>query len=180
MRKLTVVFVSLWLVTATSAMAQAVKNNVKPVKPEKSASLVKREKTISLKGLTGTWWRNPVYVDALNLTPEQQKKMDDVLQDSRLKLIDANAKLDKEELVLEPLMNVERLDEAQVLSQIDRIAQARAELEKVNARMLLGIRQIMTSEQWSSLQSGKVKMLLKQPFLLGNKELRFDPAPGTK
>jgi protein CpxP len=49
--------------------------------------------------------------------------------------------------LLEPLMDAERLDEAKTLVQIDRVAQARAELEKANARMLLGIRQVMTADQ---------------------------------
>jgi hypothetical protein len=35
------------------------------------------------------------------------------------------------------LFDVDHLDEVKVLPQIDRIAQARAELEKANARMLL-------------------------------------------
>jgi protein CpxP len=60
--------------------------------------------------------------------------------------------------LLEPLMDAERLDEAKTLVQIDRVAQARAELEKANARMLLGIRQVMTADQWSKLQSMPVKI----------------------
>ena len=147
MKRLTLAFVTVCLLSATPVMAQAVKN----LKVER---LVKSEG--ALMGLSGAWWRNSLYATALNLTPEQQKRMDDVLQDSRLKLVDANARLEKEELVLEPLMNAERLDEAQVLPQIDKVAQARAELEKVNARMLLGIRQVLTPEQWSSLQARKV------------------------
>ena len=147
MKRATLVFMSLWLLCGTSAMAQAEKN-LKVQKLTKSST--------SLMGLTGAWWRNPTHAANLNLTPEQQKRMDDVLQDSRLKIIDANAKLEKEELLLKPLMDADRLDEAQVLSQIDRVAQARAELEKVNARMLLGIRQILTPEQWISLQNEKL------------------------
>ena len=147
MKRATLVFMSLWLLCGTSAMAQAAKN-AKVQKLTKSST--------SLMGLSGAWWRNPTYAANLNLTAEQQKRMDDVLQDSRLKIIDANAKLEKEELLLKPLMDADRLEEAQVLSQIDRVAQARAELEKVNARMLLGIRQILTPEQWTSLQNLKL------------------------
>ena len=40
-----------------------------------------------------------------------------------------------------------------VLAQIDRIAQARAELEKANARMLLGLRGVLTLDQWKKLQA---------------------------
>jgi hypothetical protein len=68
-----------------------------------------------------------------------------------------NANLQKEETILEPLMEAERMDEARILAQVDRVALARAELEKSNARMLLGIRQAMTADQWGRLQVGKVK-----------------------
>jgi len=100
----------------------------------------------------GTWWNNADAVTALSLTKEQQRKMDDIFQQHRLKLIDLNAALSKEEAILDPLMAAEKLDEPKILTQIDRIAQARAELEKANSRMLLGIRQTLTMEQWSKVQ----------------------------
>ena len=104
----------------------------------------------------GTWWRNQSYVSLLSLTTDQQKRMDEVFQQFRLKLIDLTASLDKEEAILEPLLKAEKLDEAKVATQIDRIANARAELEKANARMLLGIRQVLTPEQWAKLNTSKL------------------------
>ena len=77
--------------------------------------------------------------------------MDDVFQQSRLKLIDLIAALEREEVTLEPLVAAEPLDESRITAQIDRVAQARAELEKANGRMLLGIRKLLTPEQWSKL-----------------------------
>ena len=106
-------------------------------------------------GPSGTWWRNQSYITALSLTPEQQKRMDDVVQQSRIKLIDVTATLDKEEAILEPLIQADRLDENKVALQLDKVADARAELEKANARMLLGIRQVLTTEQWTKLNSSK-------------------------
>jgi Spy/CpxP family protein refolding chaperone len=103
-------------------------------------------------GLPDRWWRNPATAQSLGLTADQQKKMDDVFQQYRLKLIDLNAALEKEEVVLEPLVAAEPLDEAKITAQIDRVAQARAELEKANGRMLLGIRKPLTQEQWNKLQ----------------------------
>ena len=71
----------------------------------------------------------------------------------RLKLIDLNASLQKQETIMQPLMEAEQPDESKILAQIDAIAQARAELEKANARMLLGIRQVMTPDQWTKLKA---------------------------
>jgi hypothetical protein len=54
---------------------------------------------------------------------------------------------------MEPLIEADQPDEGKILAQIDAIAQARAELEKANARMLLGIRQVLTPDQWKKLKT---------------------------
>jgi Spy/CpxP family protein refolding chaperone len=119
--------------------------------PDPPASL--KQTTGGLQtGLPDRWWKNPATAQSLGLTADQQKKMDDVFQQYRLKLIDLNAALEKEEIMLEPLVAAQPLDEAKITAQIDRVAQARAELEKANGRMLLGIRKPLTPEQWSKLQ----------------------------
>jgi Spy/CpxP family protein refolding chaperone len=104
-------------------------------------------------GPPGRWWTDPALVQSLGLTPDQQKRIDALFQQNRLKLIDLSAALQKEEAVLEPLVEADKPDESQVLAQIDRVAQARAELEKANARMLLGFRGVLTQEQWKKLQT---------------------------
>jgi len=106
-------------------------------------------------GRGGRWWVNPQVAARLGLTPDQQKKMDEVFQQSRLNLIDLSAALDKEEAVLEPMVEADQPDAPKIRAQIDRIAQARAELEKANANMLLGIRLILTPEQWRLQVNGR-------------------------
>ncbi|HTZ89232.1 MAG TPA: Spy/CpxP family protein refolding chaperone [Alloacidobacterium sp.] len=101
----------------------------------------------------GRWWDDPKLAQQIGLTADQQKKMDDIMQQHRLKLIDLNAALQKQETIMQPLMEAEQPDEGKILAQIDAIAQARAELEKANARMLLGIRQVLTPEQWTKLKA---------------------------
>jgi periplasmic protein CpxP/Spy len=102
---------------------------------------------------SGRWWSDPETAKRLSLTADQQKKMDDAFQQSRLKLIDLNANLQKEEAMLEPLMAAEQPDGPKLLAQSDKVAQARAELEKANTRMLLGIRLVLTPEQWKKVQA---------------------------
>ena len=135
-------------------------------------------------GAPGRWWYNPQTVARLSLTPDQQKKMDDVFQQSRLKLIDLSAALDKEEAVLEPLVEADQPDAPKIRAQIDRIAQARAELEKANANMLLGIRLILTTEQWHNLGMNGRGMrggrLQNQVFFSGQQEPTASPVPKKK
>ncbi|WP_213806209.1 Spy/CpxP family protein refolding chaperone [Granulicella sp. dw_53] len=106
-------------------------------------------------GPPGMWWKNPDVIQRLTLTPEQQTRMDDIFQKSRLQLIDLKANLEKQEVILEPMLDANPPDTNKVLSQIDHVAQARAELEKANARMLLGIRSVLTADQWTKLQTSE-------------------------
>ena len=104
-------------------------------------------------GPPGMWWHNPDLVQKLALTPDQQKRMDDILQQSRLQLVDLRANVEKQELLMGPMLAANPPDTNKVLAQIDHTAQARAELEKANAKMLLGIRNVLTPDQWSKLQT---------------------------
>jgi hypothetical protein len=104
-------------------------------------------------GPPGRWWSDPALVARLGLTTDQQKKIDDTFQSTRLRLIDLSAALQKEEAILEPLLEADPPEESTILLQIDRIAQARGALEKANARMLLGFRGVLSQEQWKKLQA---------------------------
>jgi Spy/CpxP family protein refolding chaperone len=101
----------------------------------------------------GNWWRNPATIDRLHLTPEQQKKIDDVFQQNRVRLIDHTAAVEREEVIMEQLMAADSLDVAKLRPQIDKVAEARAQLEKTNANMLLDMRVLLTKEQWEALKS---------------------------
>lgn len=79
--------------------------------------------------------------------------MEAVFEQNRSGLMDLLSAVRKEEMVMEPLLSADQPDETKVLAQIDRVAQARAQLEKANARMLLGMRRILTPEQWKTLQA---------------------------
>jgi Spy/CpxP family protein refolding chaperone len=102
----------------------------------------------------GRWWRDPGIVHDLTLTADQQKHMDDIYQQNRLRLIDLTATLQKQEALVEPMLAADHVDETRTLAQVDRVAQARAELEKANARMLLGFRGVLSLDQWKRLQAG--------------------------
>jgi periplasmic protein CpxP/Spy len=104
-------------------------------------------------GPHGRWWNNPDWVQKLSLTADQQKKMEAVFEQSRPSLMDLSSSLRKEETAMEPLLAADQPDEGKILAQIDRVAQARAELEKANARMLLGLRRVLTPDQWKTLQA---------------------------
>jgi len=97
------------------------------------------------------WWQDTAVAQELNLTPEQVKRMDTVFEESKLRLIDARANVEKQEVLLEPLLSANPVNTAKASLQIDKVANARADLEKANAKMLLGIRGVLTADQWTKL-----------------------------
>lgn len=117
----------------------------------------------------GMWWKNQDIVQKLSLTADQQKRMDDIFQQSRLQLIDLKANVEKQEVMLEPMLSANPPDTNKVLGQIDKVAGARAELEKANAKMLLGIRGVLSADQWTKLQAEQRENRRMM--------LRFNPGP---
>jgi Spy/CpxP family protein refolding chaperone len=120
------------------------------------------ERTLGLYGTEGRWWNDPEMVQKLQLTEDQRKAMDQILLDHREKLIDMRAAVQKAELALEPMMGEDQPNEAQILAQIDKVAQARAELEKANARFLLAIRGKLSPDQWKQLQSARAERMQRR------------------
>ena len=106
----------------------------------------------AMHGEHGRWWNNPNIVEKLKLTDDQRKAMDEIFQQHREKLVDLRANLEKAEIAMEPLVHADQPNESAVMAQIDKVAQARAELEKANARFLFALRAKLTPEQWKQVQ----------------------------
>jgi len=145
--------------TPVSPVPPTAPNRARPRQPEQRKMVFDRViKTDGMRsrlrmGPPGIWWRNPDIIQKLTITPDQQKRMDDIFQQSRLQLIDLKATVEKQEVMLEPMLAANPPDTNKILAQIDKTAQARAELEKGNAKMLLGIRTVLTPDQWTKLQA---------------------------
>jgi Spy/CpxP family protein refolding chaperone len=103
-------------------------------------------------GGPGQWWQNPEIAKQLALTADQRGAIDGVLQQNRQRLFDLSQAVQREDFAMEGLMNADQPDEGKILAEVDHLAQARAELEKENARMLLAMRRVLTTEQWRKLQ----------------------------
>jgi Spy/CpxP family protein refolding chaperone len=106
-------------------------------------------------GPPGMWWHNPDMIEKLTLTADQQKRMDDIFQQNRSQLADLRTNVEKQEQLMGPMLAADQPDTNKILAQIDLTVQARAELEKASAKMLLGIRNVLTPDQWSKLQAAE-------------------------
>jgi TonB family protein len=102
---------------------------------------------------SGAWWTNAALVQRLGLTEDQKAKIEAAYENHRLQIISATAALEREEAQLAKLLESEPLDRNAVLAQIDRVNQARGELERNNSLMSLEMRGVMTRAQWVQLKA---------------------------
>jgi TonB family protein len=121
----------------------------------------------------GKWWKNSQVVSRLQLTPAQVGQIEQRFLEHQRPLADANGQLKKQEAHLKALMENDPLVDAKVQAQIERVASARATLEKTNAAMMLAIRKALSREQWKKLGES-------QTVPISAAGARIPAAPGPK
>ena len=101
------------------------------------------------------WWDDKHYAKNLHLRPDQKKRMDGLFDENRANLVNRYEALQQEESKMEALSRAQTLDENALFAQIDRVAQARAELEKANTHLLLQVRKEMDADQINHLDTSR-------------------------
>lgn len=95
----------------------------------------------------GKWWLSDYYKKELGLTAEQTRRMEEIFQKALPTLKVQKTALDEAEAKFERL--VERGDDNQVMEQVNLVEAARADLNKTRTLMLLGMRKVLTRDQWA-------------------------------
>ena len=103
-------------------------------------------------GDLGAWWKDSEIVRQLQLSDTQVGQIEQTFLNTRLKLIDLNADVQRQETLLQPLVDADQMDEAKISTQLDKLLAARAKLEKANTMMMFDIRKVLTVEQWKKLR----------------------------
>jgi Spy/CpxP family protein refolding chaperone len=93
------------------------------------------------------WWTNPFYKKELGLTAEQTRRMEEIFQNALPTLKIQKTALDEAEARFERL--IERGDDREVMEQVNVVEATRADLNKTRTIMLLGMRKVLTSDQWA-------------------------------
>lgn len=103
-------------------------------------------------GPPGRWWDDTHFAKQLKLRSDQQRHMDSLFEENRLHLLRRLETLQVEQNRMEALTHAKTPDEPGLFAQIDRVAQARAELEKGYTHLLLQIRNEMDPDQIGRLE----------------------------
>ena len=102
-------------------------------------------------GPSGRWWDNKDFARTIGIDSTQQRRLDEVFSGNRNALLKLYKNLQHEESQLGKTVRAKDLDETQIFAQIDRVTQARGELEKANAHLLLQLRKELTPDQTAKL-----------------------------
>ncbi len=101
--------------------------------------------------LPGRWWDDKKTVKSLKLRADQQQRMDDIFDANKGNLLSLYEGLQREQQRFVSMSREDLQDEGKVFAEIDRVAQARADLEKASFHMQLQIRKEMDPEQVAAL-----------------------------
>jgi Spy/CpxP family protein refolding chaperone len=105
-------------------------------------------------GPPGRWWDDRQFAAALNLRPDQRAHMDAIFEQNRNTLFGRLEAVRQAESQMHQLAKAPAPDEAALFAQIDRVSQARADLDKATTHMLLLIRREM--------KPGQIRLLEQQ------------------
>lgn len=106
-------------------------------------------------GPPGRWWDDKSMAKSLKLSNDQQTRMDTIFEQNRGTLLARFEAVQQAETQMEELSRSPAPDEAALFAQIDRVAQARAELEKANTHLLLQLRSEMDAGQIKKLEKSR-------------------------
>jgi len=109
----------------------------------------------------GAWWTNTALVERLGLTDDQKAKIERAFENHRDRIMSSTEALEKEEAQLARLLEAESIDRNALHAQIDRVIQARGDVERVNSAMTLEMREALTRAQWVQLPqpAGNVRII---------------------
>lgn len=101
----------------------------------------------------GKWWRRDEVARQLELTRDQQDKLDEVFRNAANGLIDARADVEKLQIALRGELDRDQLRRAELQRLAGQLTQARGKLFERELMMLADMRVILNEEQWNRLRT---------------------------
>jgi Spy/CpxP family protein refolding chaperone len=101
----------------------------------------------------GKWWRRPDVIQLLNLSEEQQDRLERVFQSSAPDLIDLRGEVEKQSIALRAALDRPQLDREQVRAIAQRLNEARGRQFQRELMMLVDMRSVLNDMQWNRLRN---------------------------
>lgn len=101
----------------------------------------------------GKWWRRPEIVQSLNLSEEQQNKLENIFRTASGDLIDLRGEVEKQNINLRGDLDQSQLDRAAIRRDAQKLSDARAKLFERELSMLVDMRAVLNDSQWDRMRS---------------------------
>lgn len=100
----------------------------------------------------GRWWNDAEFARTVGIDAGQQHRLDHIFNDNKTTLIGLYNNLQSQQQQLDAL-RAHNAGESQLFPQIDRVTQARGDLQKAYAHLQLEIRKELTPDQTLRLEA---------------------------
>lgn len=121
----------------------------------------------------GKWWKRPRLAAEINLSPQQERDIEKIFVRTRPRLIDLKADLEKKQLALQVSMENHAADRRAIEKEIEAVENARAELQKARALMILDMKQVLKPDQWDRLLQMQQSIRERRQMMRERMEDRF-------
>jgi hypothetical protein len=111
----------------------------------------------------GKWWHRPEIVNTLQLSEEQQGRLDTISRASADELIDLRANVEKANLALRSELDAAQLNRQNIQRQAARLSEARARLFERELMMLVDMRAVLSDTQWNQMRRELERMQPQRP-----------------
>ncbi len=107
----------------------------------------------------GKWWRKPEIVQILNLSEEQQTKLETIFRNASNDLIDLRGEVEKQNIALHGNLDQAQLDRAAIRHDAQKLSEARGRLFDRELMMLVDMRATLNDSQWNRMRNGLLDRL---------------------
>ena len=101
----------------------------------------------------GRWWKMPQVVQRLDLTTEQQEKLDAIFHAAANELIDRRGDVEKANVALRAELDQAQINRQNVLRAAGKLSEARGKLFERELSMLMDMRGVLNDPQWTRLRA---------------------------
>ena len=101
----------------------------------------------------GKWWQRPEIVSELQLTNEQQDRLDEVFRGAANDLIDAKAAVEKLQVAIRGELDRSQVRRAELQKIASQLSAARGRLFERELMMLVDMRAVLTDQQWTRIRT---------------------------
>jgi len=101
----------------------------------------------------GKWWRRPEIVQSLNLSEEQQNKLENIFRTASGDLIDLRGEVEKQNISLRGDLDQSQLDRAAIRRDAQKLSDARGRLFERELTMLVDMRAVLNDAQWDRMRN---------------------------